>query len=276
MAKKATRTAKAKAESTAVLQDEVEDRIDAGGDDFDDLSRVGKSKSQSRSKSSKSGSIVSTSESLGKSDEASKAKKAPTTRTGVKRTTASAKSTATLRGTEDTASRSAAKPAETAIPSASAAADTPPSPPATASEIESETEQEEFDPDERAAYLKDEEVVKSQRLRMVEAGAKEAMAVLQNLGSKRLAAARTAGDEGATPRAVPTVEPKLGDAANETEETMTLTAEEQEMTVVEYVRRMYALRQAALRSAGEAKIGEWQEKAKQAREFIESIPARDR
>lgn len=258
-AKKATRTTKAATESTDVLQDEIDSRTDVGGDDFDDLPQAGKSKSQSRSKSSKSASTLSASDSLGTSVAPSKAKRAPVSRKGVKRTTNA---------------KSATISTETVSSAPSAVEDTLPSPPPTASETEPETEQDEFDPDERAAYLKDEEVVKSQRLQMVEAGAKEAMAVLQNLGSKRLVAARDPEDEAATPRAAPALKNGSGEG-DETDQTMMLTAEEQEMTVIEYVRKMYALRQAALRAAGEAKIQEWQEKAKQARDFIESIPARD-
>ena len=145
----------------------------------------------------------------------------------------------------------------------------PPSPPTTASEV-SETEQDEFDAEERAEYLREEEAVKSNRLQMVEAGAKEAMAVLQNLGSKRLNSKPVHADDVATPQAVPT-----SASISNIDDFIVLTAEEEEMTVVEYVRKMYALRQAALRAAGENKIRDWQEKAKQARDFIQSIPARD-
>lgn len=255
-AKRGTRTTKTTTESTDVLQDDITDGTEVGGDDFDDLPQAGKGKSQSRSKSSKSASTVSASESLETSVGASKAKRAPAARKGAKRTTSAKSAIAT----------------ET-ISSATSVVDTLPSPPPTASETEPETEQDEFDPDERAAYLKDEEDVKSQRLQMVEAGAKEAIAVLHNLGSRRLVTARSPEDEGATPRAASTI--KTDSAGIQMDEVMSLTAEEQEMTVIDYVRKMYALRQAALRAAGEAKIQEWQKKAKQARDFIESIPARN-
>ena len=105
---------------------------------------------------------------------------------------------------------------------------------------------------------------------MVEAGGKEAIAVLQNLGSKRLTSRPLQADDPAASRAVPTTA-----STSDIDDSTVLTAEEEEMTVVEYVRRMYALRQAALRVAGEDKIRDWQEKAKQARDFIQSIPARD-
>jgi hypothetical protein len=256
-AKKGTRTTKTTTESTDVLHDGIDGRTELGGDDFDDLPQAGKGKSQSRSKSSKSASTVSASESLETSVGASKAKRAPAARKGGKRTTSAKSAIAT----------------ETISSATSAVEDTLPSPPPTASETEPETEQDEFDPDERAAYLKDEEDVKSQRLQMVEAGAKEAIAVLQNLGSRRLVTARSPEDEGATPRAASTI--KTDSAGIQMDEVMSLTAEEQEMTVIDYVRKMYALRQAALRAAGEAKIQAWQKKAKQARDFIESIPARN-
>ena len=145
----------------------------------------------------------------------------------------------------------------------------PPSPPTTVSEV-SGTEQEEFDAEERAEYLREEEAVRSNRLQMVEAGGKEAIAVLQNLGSKRLTSRPLQADDPAASRAVPTTA-----STSDIDDSTVLTAEEEEMTVVEYVRRMYALRQAALRVAGEDKIRDWQEKAKQARDFIQSIPARD-
>lgn len=229
-----------------------------GGDDFDELPAAGKSKSQSRSKASKTAATVPTSGSLEASFGASKPKPAKATRKTVKRTTAA---------------KPTVFPAETISSAPSAAEDSLPSPPPTASETEHDTGEDEFESEGRAEYLREQEAVKSQRLQIIEAGAKEAIAVLQNLGSKRRPSLR-AEDDGATPRAGSTrANPNA--EGDEQDATITLTAEEQEMTVIEYVRKMYALRQAALRAAGEMKIQEWQEKAKQAREFIESIPARD-
>lgn len=193
--------------------------------------------------------------------------KASATRKG--KAVAPSKDTDTLRGHSIPVSKATSRKAPIP-PSAPATTSAPPSPPTTASETGSETEQEEFDADERAEYLREEEVVKSNRLQMVEAGAKEAMAVLQNLGSKRINSTVALESESATPRAVATSTDASGN-----DDPISLTAEEEEMTVVEYVRRMYALRQAALRAAGEDKIRDWQDKAKQARAFIESIPARD-
>jgi hypothetical protein len=234
-------------------------------DDFDDLPpRVEKSKSQSRSKSSKTTSVVSASDSAPADVAPSKAS---ATRKG--KGAAPVKDTDTTR--VDNIPVSKANSRKAPIPaSGPATTHVPPSPPTTASETASETEHEEFDAEERAEYLREEEVVKSNRLQMVEAGAKEAMAVLQNLGSKRINPIAAQDNDAVTPRAV-----AASAGASGNDDPISLTAEEEEMTVVEYVRRMYALRQAALRAAGEDKIRDWQDKAKQARVFIESIPARD-
>ncbi|KAJ9119198.1 hypothetical protein QFC22_003690 [Naganishia vaughanmartiniae] len=160
----------------------------------------------------------------------------------------------------------------------------------TASETEpSETEKEDSPTDveeQRREYLAEEEMVKSHRMQMVEVGAREAMAVMQNLGSKRLDTVRAlTRDESATPRAVSTkqdpshsnMDKKLARSStdDDDDEVIKLTLEEERLTVVEYVRRMYARRREALLGAGEAKIADWEEKAGQARAFIESIPTRN-
>lgn len=161
----------------------------------------------------------------------------------------------------------------------------------TATENEqSETEKEESLTDveeQRREYLAEEETVKSHRMQMVEVGAREAMAVMQNLGSKRLDTVRAlTRDESATPRAVSSKRDPGTDNNDEKlssfstlrndhdSEVIELTADEERLTVVEYVRRMYARRREALLGAGEAKIADWEEKAGQARAFIESIPTR--
>ncbi|KAJ9110127.1 hypothetical protein QFC19_001798 [Naganishia cerealis] len=157
---------------------------------------------------------------------------------------------------------------------------------------------------ERSEYLHEEETVKSHRLQMVEVGAREAMAVMQNLGSKRLGTVRMLSRrESATPPAAAAAAAtkqaagNLHDRDNADDddnnkqrvrsaiddrgkdagvgEVIELTAEEEQLTVVDYVRRMYARRREALYGAGEAKIRDWQEKADQARRFIESIPSRN-
>ncbi|KAJ9103132.1 hypothetical protein QFC21_002554 [Naganishia friedmannii] len=165
----------------------------------------------------------------------------------------------------------------------------------TASENDqSETEKEASQTDveeHRREYLAEEEIVKSHRMQMVEVGAREAMAVMQNLGSRRLDTVRaltTTRDESATPRAAISKQnlgpgndnnetPSSSSAAlrEHASEVIELTADEERLTVVEYVRRMYARRREALLGAGEAKIADWEEKAGQARAFIASIPTRN-
>ena len=115
----------------------------------------------------------------------------------------------------------------------------------------------------------------AERMRMIDQGAKEARSVIENLDQ-------------ATPRAkvkAPTsatsMQPLEGTPLGVTPEDskdsreISLTDEQAEMTVVEYIRSMYVDKHRAMKNDGETKIKLWEERARTAREIIEGMRCRD-
>jgi hypothetical protein len=90
-----------------------------------------------------------------------------------------------------------------------------------------------------------------ERMRMIDTGAKEARSVIESLD-----------------QATPTK------AATSTQD-LSLTDEQAEMTVVEYIRAMYVAKHRAIKVDGEAKIRLWEERAKGAREVVQGMRCRD-
>lgn len=92
-----------------------------------------------------------------------------------------------------------------------------------------------------------------ERMRMIDTGAKEARSVIESLD-----------------QATPT---KAADADSTRD--LSLTDEQAEMTVVEYIRAMYVAKHRAIKVDGEAKIRAWEERAKGAREVVQGMRCRD-
>jgi hypothetical protein len=122
----------------------------------------------------------------------------------------------------------------------------------------------------------------AERMRMIDQGAKEARSVMETLDqptpratitSRRLGAASAAASPLPTASALPLLADES--VAESNNEIITLTDEQTEMTVVEYVRAMYEAKHRAMKEDGEAKIRLWQERAQGAREIIEGIRCRD-
>jgi hypothetical protein len=92
-----------------------------------------------------------------------------------------------------------------------------------------------------------------ERMRMIDTGAKEARSVIESLD-----------------QATPT---KAADADSTLN--LSLTDDQAEMTVVEYIRAMYVAKHRAIKVDGEAKIRAWEERAKGAREVVQGMRCRD-
>lgn len=79
-----------------------------------------------------------------------------------------------------------------------------------------------------------------------------------------------------TPRPTSTPPPSLPPArVLSPHKDIQLDDDQAEMTVVEYVRAMYAAKHDAIKQDGLTKIAAWEQRAREAREIVEGIPCRD-
>ena len=115
----------------------------------------------------------------------------------------------------------------------------------------------------------------AERMRMIDQGAKEARSVIENL-DQATPRPKSQAPSNATP--MPPLETSPPGASPEdstVDREISLTDEQAEMTVVEYIRSMYVDKHRAMKSDGEAKIKLWEDRARGAREIIEGIRCRD-
>jgi hypothetical protein len=115
----------------------------------------------------------------------------------------------------------------------------------------------------------------AERMRMIDQGAKEARSVIENL-DQATPRAKVKAPTGATSTQTLEATPP-GDTPEDSKDDreISLTDEQAEMTVVEYIRSMYVDKHRAMKSGGEAKIKLWEDRARGAREIIEGMRCRD-